>query len=208
MHLIDISRELAPETPVWPGDQSFEWEWTAQVEEGDSVNVGNIRLSTHTGSHVDSPLHVRSDGASTDAFTIEDFVGLAEVIDVTESDVIRRSHVRNARADRILFKTSAREGSKNTWPESITPVDPEVVPLLQTKEVKLIGTDAPSVDPLDSTHLPAHHELIDAEIVNLEGLDLTEVSEGLYTLLALPLRLKNADAAPLRAVLGDASLLD
>lgn len=207
MRLIDISRELSPQTAVWPGDQSFEWMWTTQVEDGGSVNLGAVRLSTHTGSHVDAPLHVRSDGASTDAFTLEDFVGRAEVIDVTGAETIHRSHVRDAQAKRLLFKTSASTLSAHQWPETVTPVEPDVVPLLEEKDITLIGTDAPSVDPVDATHLAAHHALIDADIINIEGLDLQDVTAGVYSLLALPLRIREADAAPIRAVLGDPSLL-
>lgn len=207
MDLIDISRELSPQTAVWPGDQRVEWSWTTQLKEGGSVNLGSVCLSTHTGSHVDAPLHVRSNGVSTDGFTLEDFVGHAEVIDVTDSETVRPSHVRDVQANRLLFKTSASNLSAQEWPETVTPIDPSVVPLLHKQNITLIGTDAPSVDPLDSTDLTAHHALIDAGIINLEGLDLQEVTSGLYSLLALPLRLTGADAAPIRAVLGDASLL-
>lgn len=208
MHLIDISQALSPETAVWPGDQPFEWHWTTRLQEGASVNLGAIQLSTHTATHVDAPLHVRSEGSSTSAFSLEDFVGLAQVIDATEAESIGPAHVREVQADRLLFKTGPSTLSAEEWPESITTLDPTVVPLLQKKNITLIGTDAPSVDALESSDLRAHHALIDADILNIEGLDLKGVSPGLYSLLALPLKLTEADAAPIRAVLGDASLLE
>lgn len=206
MRLIDISRGLSPATAVWPGDQPFDWSWTAQLEEGDAVNLGAITLSTHTGTHVDAPLHVQSEGASTNAFDPETFVGPAEVIDVTGAETITPSHVRSVGADRVLFKTAASALAKDEWPHRITPLAPETVPLLAEQGVELIGTDAPSVDPLDSTDLPTHHALIDAGIVNIEGLTLTDVQPGRYSLLALPLKLEEADAAPVRALLGERSL--
>jgi arylformamidase len=206
MQLIDISQGLSPATAVWPGDQPFEWTWTARVKEGASVNLGAIALSTHTGSHVDAPLHVRADGASTDVFDLDPFVGPAHVVDVTGADMVQPSHVADLSADRLLFKTSAREQSEGDWPDAITPIAPETVSVLSEQGVELIGTDAPSVDPLDCTDLPAHHALVEAGILNLEGLMLEKVSPGPYTLLALPLKLENADAAPIRAVLAEGSL--
>ncbi|PQJ33477.1 kynurenine formamidase [Salinibacter sp. 10B] len=207
MRLIDISRGLSPATAVWPGDQTFEWTWTTRLKEGGSVNLGSITLSTHTGSHVDAPLHTRSDGANTSALELESFVGAAEVVDVREADTIRPSHVPNNPPARVLFKTSASTLSKTEWPTRIAPIAPATVEVLTERNVDLIGTDAPSVDPLDSTTLPAHHALIEAGILNIEGLVLADVSPGRYSLLALPLKLEKADAAPVRAVLGEVSLL-
>lgn len=67
----------------------------------------------------------------------------------------------------------------------------------------LIGTDAPTVAPLDSSMLPAHHALVEAGIMNLEGLCFDGVSPGTYFLRALPLNLSGGDSAPVRAVLHD-----
>ena len=203
MQLIDISQGLSPATAVWPGDQPFEWTWTARMEEGASVNLGALTLSSHAGSHVDAPLHVREEGTSTDG--LESFVGPAEVVDVTDADVVAPSHVADLTADRLLFNTSSSSPSEEGWPDQITPIAPETVSVLAERGVVLIGTDAPSVDPLDSTDLPAHDALIEAGILNLEGLALAEVPPGPYTLLALPLKVENADAAPVRAVLAEDS---
>lgn len=203
MRLIDISRTLSPATAVWPGDQRFQWTWTDQLEEGGTVNLGAIHLSTHTGSHADAPLHVRADGASTDAFPLDAFLGPVEVVDATGANTILPSHVKDVTRERLLFKTSASERPEGTWPDAIASFAPETVSVLAEKEVSLIGTDAPSVDPLDSTELPAHHAFIDAGIINLEGLMLADVSPGTYHLIALPLKLEAADAAPIRAVLAE-----
>ncbi len=204
MRLIDISEGLSPTIATWPGDEPFRWSWTDQLDAGGSVNLGAFSQSTHTGTHVDAPLHVRTDGEGTEAFDLETFVGPAEVIDVTQADAIRPSHVRDVSTGRVLFKTSAVARASDEWPDRITPILPSAVSALAEQGVELIGTDAPSVDPLDSKELLAHHALIDARIRNLEGLALADVSKGKYRLLALPLKLEGADAAPVRAVLVDA----
>jgi len=208
MDLIDITRSLAPTTAVWPGDQPVEWSWTARIEEGASVNLGAVKTSTHAGTHVDAPYHVRESGPRTEELELSPFVGPAEVISVEHADAIRPNDVSDVRTPRILFKTSASTVSTEDWPTSVAPVLPETAELLHEKGVTLIGTDAPSVDPLDSTSLPGHNALMDAGIVNIEGLNLESVPPGAYALLSLPMKLHAADAAPVRAVLGPTSLFD
>lgn len=207
MELIDISRPLSPATAVWPGDQPVERTWTSSLEEGGSVNLSALHLSSHAGTHVDAPLHVRDGGAATDTRDLSVFVGPAEVIAVEDASRVRPRHVKGIDAPRVLFKTPASRLSSEEWPDTITAIHPDTVSVLEESEVCLVGTDAPSVDPLDSTELPAHHALIDAGIVNLEGLCLSSVPPGSYSLLALPIKLQEGDAAPVRAVLGDDSIL-
>jgi arylformamidase len=206
MDLVDISRPVSPATAVWPGDQPVEHTWTAETEEGASVNLSALRMSVHTGTHVDAPYHVQDTGARTEALDLSVFVGPVEIVEILEAPTVRADHVQGITAPRVLFKTEASRLSSDEWPESITPISPDAVSVLQDQNVCLVGTDAPSVDPLDSTELPAHHALIDAGIVNIEGLALDGVDPGSYSLVSLPMNLQNADAAPVRAALGDESL--
>jgi arylformamidase len=203
MALFDISREISADTAVWPGDQEVEWTWTARVGENDSpVNLGAIHLSTHTATHADAPLHAHSEGTAVDALPLEAFVGPAQVIELDDhASEVRPHHVADLRAERVLFKTAASNLPDEEWPDAVVPISPETISHLSQAGVVLIGTDAPSVDPLDSTDLPAHHALRTAGIVNLEGLSLRDVSPGLYELMALPLKIDGGDAAPVRAVL-------
>jgi arylformamidase len=203
MALIDISRPIAPDTAVWPGDQPVEWRWTTRLHapEGPAVNLGALRMSTHTATHADAPLHTEADGASIDALPLSSFVGPAQVVDAGPASEIRPEHVPASCAKRLLFRTRASALAPDEWPERIAPLLPATVERCADCGVRLVGTDAPSVDPLSSSALPAHHALIEAGIVTLEGLDLHTVSPGSYVLLALPLKLPGGDAAPVRAVL-------
>jgi len=205
MSLIDISRSISPETAVWPGDRSVEWSWTAQIKEGSAVNVGGYAMSTHAGTHADAPRHIANDGSSVDDLPLSSFVGPAEVVDVTGADCIRPEHVRKAAAPRVLFRTSVSSLPDSEWPEDFPVLVPETVQALAEQNTVLIGVDTPSVDPVDSTDLPAHHALRRHGIVNLENLCLEGVAPGGYRLLALPIRLTGGDAAPVRAVLDDGS---
>ncbi len=208
MALIDISQSVSPATAVWPGDQEVQWTWTARLNQDDSsVNLGSLRLSTHTGTHVDAPLHVKHQGRPTDDLPLDSFVGPACVVDVNANvSSIRPEHVSQLdglRAERVLFKTSSGASANDEWPDAVVPIHPDTIHALADAGTELMGTDAPSVDPLDSTDLPAHHALLDTGIVNLEGLVLTDVPPGRYELIALPLKVVGGDAAPVRAVLRD-----
>lgn len=208
MGLIDISQSVSPATAVWPGDQEVEWTWTARLDQDESsVNLGSIRLSTHTGTHVDAPFHVENHGQTTDDLPLGAFIGPAWVVDVeAEASAIRPKHVEQLDgpgADRVLFKTSGGVSVEDEWPQAVVPIHPDTIRALSEAGAMLVGTDAPSVDPLDSTDLPAHHALLDTGIVNLEGLVLADVPAGRYELIALPLKIAEGDAAPVRAVLRD-----
>ena len=208
MALIDISQSVSPATAVWPGDQEVEWTWTARLNQDESsVNLGSLRLSTHTGTHVDAPLHVKHQGRTTNDLPLDSFVGPAHVVDVNgNASSVRPKHVGQldeSSVGRVLFKTSSGVSPDDEWPDAVVPIHPETIHVLADAGIELVGTDAPSVDPLDSTDLPAHHALLDTGIVNLEGLVLTDVPPGRYELIALPLKVVGGDAAPVRAVLRD-----
>jgi len=208
MEFIDISRSVSPTTAVWPGDRPVEWEWSARIEEGDAVNVGALCMSMHTGSHVDAPYHVAEEGARTEELPLSAFMGNAILVEVgSEASVCPNALPSPPHADRILFKTPSSEVPDEEWEEDILPFDPETISLLREREAVLIGTDAPSVDPLDSKTLPAHHALRSTGLVHLEGLCFNGVRPGRYTLLALPLKIPRADAAPVRAVLAPPDVL-
>ncbi len=80
-------------------------------------------------------------------------------------------------------------------------MDEDVPDWLSENGVVLVGVDVPSVDHLDSKTLPIHHALGTHGIRILESLDLSGVPEGLYELIALPIKLVAADGAPVRAIL-------
>ncbi len=205
MEIIDISRSIQPSTATWPGDTSFESEWTARICEGNSVNLSTIRLSTHTATHADAPLHIQDHADSIDQLSLSSFVGPARVLSIPSgADVIRIEHLRTHEdhlTPRVLFKTEASLIPDTEWPGLFPAVDPVAVHWLAKRSVQLIGTDAPSVDPVHSTQLPAHHALRRHEIANLEGLILHDVEPGVYQLVALPLKIVDLDASPVRAVL-------
>lgn len=201
--IYDISQPLGVRTGVWPGDQAVELGWTLERRQGDSVNVAALRLSVHAGTHADGPLHVRDAGPSIGAMPLDAYVGPAVVIDARGREALTPElldAIDLAASPRILFRT--REAiDPETFPETVAPVSVALAERLGEAKARLIGTDAPSVDPVDSKTLDAHRTLIRSGVAILENLVLTHVPPGRYTLVALPLRLVEADSSPVRAIL-------
>lgn len=204
MKVIDISRALTPAVAVWPGDQPFEHTWTARIEHGSTVNLSAIQLSIHTGTHADAPLHFLDDGAPIDLIPLLQFIGSCLVIDAENTEAITPELVAandRQRVPRLLFKTRHSQVADTRWDPHLVPFLPAAIDRMGAQGVVLVGTDAPSVDPVDSKTLDAHKALARNGIVNLENLSLKDVEPGRYRLVALPLKLSGVDAAPVRAVL-------
>ncbi len=204
MHLIDISRPLHPQTAVWPGDEPYARRWTARMEQGELANVGAVTLSTHTGAHADAPLHVAEEGRAVEALPLAAFLGPVHLLDAHEADVLRPEDAAGVdfeRTPRVLFKARRRPDDETVWTGAFAAFSVALIEWLAARGVVLVGTDAPSVDPLESMSLAAHHALARCGIVHLENLDLRAAPPGAYDLVALPLPLVGMDASPVRAVL-------
>jgi arylformamidase len=201
--LIDVSRPVRAGVPVWPGDAPCGVHWTMRLAKGESVNVCELRMSAHTGTHADGPYHVSAQGIRIGAAPLEAYLGRALVMDVRGRDAIDEALVgamEDPAAERLLFHTGAWT-DPGRFPEGFPALTPGAAALLVERGVRLVGTDAPSVDPFSSRDLAAHHALFGGGAAVLENLLLDDVAEGWYELIALPLRLEEADASPVRAVL-------
>ena len=101
---------------------------------------------------------------------------------------------------RVLFYTASFPDPKH-FNTDFRSFSPEAIELLAKKKVKLIGIDTPSFDLFESKDLASHKKLSEHGIRNLEGLVLEGLEEAVYELIALPLKIKGADASPVRAIL-------
>ncbi|WP_374718304.1 arylformamidase [Neobacillus sp.] len=200
---IDISQKLTNDIAVWPGDTPFCYKVSWNMEESGSVNVGEITMSTHTGTHIDAPYHFDNEGKKVIDLDIQLYIGPARVVHLPNEKSIGIKELSEVNLDgvtRLLIRTDSWQNRKE-FPQSIPPVEPELAAYLSENGVRLLGLDLPSVDSLDSKELPAHHELNRFGIHILEGLVLDEIEPGDYELAALPLPLVEADGSPVRAVI-------
>jgi len=212
--LYDLSPRLGPDTPVWPGDTPFSSKLTWSMAEGSPVNVSALTTTPHLGSHADAPFHTEARGETIGELSLDPFLGPCRVVQVPPAPQIELRHVigklEAGKPDtqehsplsppRLLLRTGSVENRK-TFPERFSTLAPELAAWLAENGCLLIGLDTPSVDPLESKTLDAHHHLLGKGVAILEGLVLDGVPEGTYDLIALPLKMAGLDASPVRAVL-------
>ena len=206
MRIWDISQTLRPGLPVWPGDTQFAFDRTWLMENGSPVNVGRMTMSTHSGAHGDAPLHYRATAADIASVDLEPYLGECLVVDArgAESAVEIGDLPPLGGSKRVLLRTF-ETFPRDAWDSSFTAIAPETIGWLASQGVRLIGTDAPSVDPQDSKTMDAHKAVLAADMRILEGLVLEHVPPGRYELIALPLKIAGGDAGLCRAVLRELS---
>ncbi|GAB2475478.1 arylformamidase [Comamonas humi] len=202
--LWDISPAVHPAAPVFPGDTPYSQQWCATIGPGCPVNVSAINMSPHVGAHADAPLHYDADGASIGNVDLDAFLGPCRVIHAIRcGPLVEWRHLEHAiTADlppRVLVRTYAR--APTAWDGDLAAYAPETVERLADLGVQLIGIDTASIDPATSKQLPSHMVIRRRGLRVLENLVLDEVPAGDYELIALPLKLVQADASPVRAVL-------
>ncbi len=205
MAFYDISRTISPQTTVWPGDSLFRFDMVLSKKEGASVNLTTIHLSPHTGTHADAGFHFADDGLHPDQLPLEKYIGRAQVV------AIERQHGGIVPADmegkiqapleRLLIHTWVSDIPDDQWPEDFPYPTIELVDWLAEQGAVLLGLDSPSVDAFDSKDLPCHHRLRERGLVHLESLQLAGVPDGIYELIALPLKISGICGSPVRAVL-------
>jgi arylformamidase len=207
--VIDISLAIGPELLVWPNNPPPRMHPTSRLSQGDASNVSEICMGSHTGTHVDPPLHTLDHGATVDRLPLDALIGTVQVLDLTavagaigpadlEAAIPRRA------VDRVLFKTRNSMYWRTTlgqFPTDYVPLSPEGAEWIVDHHIRLVGTDFLSIERYGAAGRPVHHTLLRANTVIVEGLDLASVEAGEYTLVCLPLKLLGADGGPARAVL-------
>jgi len=203
---IDVSPRVWEKTAVFPGDEPYQRQTKLSFELGHSLLLSGISGSVHLGAHADAPNHYHPNGVGIDQRSLIPYLGLCQVITVKKkpgerilpSDLPAESWPKLP--PRVLFRTSSFPDPDH-WNSDFNSLSPELIQSLADRGVRLVGIDTPSVDPADSKKLESHQSIYENDLSILEGLVLDDAPDGLYTLIALPLRLVDADASPVRAIL-------
>jgi arylformamidase len=195
VEIFDVSVPLREGMVTYPGDPQVHIEHAASIAGGDVVNLTRIDFGLHSGTHVDAPVHFIDGAAGVDSIPLDALVGPCEVVEAP--DLSLDSVAAAPLAERILFKTPNSElWASDEFSEEFALLDGGAAELLVQRGVRLVGVDYLSVGDEQ-----AHHVLLEAGVVPVEGLDLRAVDAGSYELVCLPLRVVGADGAPARAVL-------
>ncbi len=207
MRTYDITLTVSSDMPVWPGDVPVNLERVESIESGDGANVSRISMSVHTGTHVDAPDHFLNDGQSVEQLPLDILVGRAYVLHLPDVDLITAAVLQAAdippRTRRVLFKTRNSdiwERGETVFQTDFVGISADGAEYLVDRNVRLVGVDYLSVAPYKASRA-THEILLKGGVVVVEGLDLSQVSQGRYTLHCLPLKLAGSDGAPARAIL-------
>jgi arylformamidase len=196
MEIFDVSVPLREGMVTYPGDPAVHLVRTASIAGGDVVNLTRIDFGLHSGTHVDAAVHFIEGASGVDAIPLELLIGACEVVEAPDLSAQSVARVPEG-VERVLFKTPNSElWAHDEFEDEFARLDGEAAALLLERGVKLVGVDYLSVG--DEA---AHHMLLEAGVVPLEGLDLRGIEPGGYELLCLPLRVVGADGAPARTIL-------
>lgn len=200
----DISPELSPELAVFPGDTPFERRVVVGFDDGVNYVVSSIHGSVHLGAHVDAPNHYARGAEGIDKRSLNYYLGECQVIsiDLPRGSRILPKHLEKTtiRASRVLFKTGSYPNA-NRWNGDFNALSPELIRMLSDRGVILVGIDTPSIDLADDKILETHQIVHEKNLAVLEGIVLQGVPDGIYQLVALPLKIRDGDASPVRAIL-------
>ena len=208
MQIYDISVEINPSLPIWPGDPPFDLERVSKIEDGANANVSRVTMGVHTGTHIDAPFHFLREGSTVERVALEKLVGPAQVISVPEeaevidSGVLERLSLAEG-ATRLLLKTrNSRfwEEPQSVFHTDFVGVSADGAEYLVARGVQLVGIDYLSIAPYKKSR-PTHEILLRNGTVIVEGLNLSAVPAGEYNLYCMPLKLAGSDGGPARVIL-------
>ncbi len=199
MKIIDITRPLSEGILLYPGDIPPVF----RQEDHGHYLITALHLSTHTGTHIDAPVHYLKTGDTIDTIPLSHVMGACRVIDVTLAGTSITANNLKGRLDgidRLLLKTSF--SNTDLFEENYPSLTADAARLITACDMKCVGIDTPSIESYEGDGT-VHRELLRRGCIIIELLDLSRVKEGDYTLVALPLRLTGLDGSPARVVLLD-----
>jgi len=205
----DISVSLGGESIDFPGDTPYRRKMVQTLEGGDDCNLSEITMSAHAGTHLDAPKHFIGEGKTIDQLPVEKFLLPAVVVHVRnrvsiEPSELEEVSVRSGEA--VLFKTrNSTEDliERGVFEENFVYLSEKGADWCLQKGVGLVGIDYITIEKYGSMGAPVHRKILGGGILILEGINLKSVPAGKYTLVCFPLKIRDGEGAPVRAVLMD-----
>jgi len=205
MKIMDVSRPIFTNMTVWPGDEGVLVECTGSIANGYASNTSRIHAGVHTGTHVDAPFHFIDGGKRIDQLDISLFTGNVTVIDVKDENLITRRILQDNSLDgckAVFFKTWYSNKTLNEpFDRNYPGLDPDAAEYLVKAGIRVVGTDALSVERYESDDFVVHKTLLRNEILVVEGLCLKEITPGKYKYICMPMLIEGSDGAPARVML-------
>lgn len=207
LQLIDISVPVNPKLPVWPGEPQPGITQKFRMSEGDDANVTHVSVGSHTGTHIDAPLHFVDGGKTTLEIPLEKLVGPCQVVDlqgrtkITAAD-LEALHVPEG-TTKLLFKTDNSrfwDDPTHAFYEDFCALTADAAQWVVDHGIHLVGIDYLSIQRYHDS-FETHVILLSNEVVIVETLDLRHVAPGSYRLICLPLKIAGVEGTLARAIL-------
>ena len=194
MQIYDVTKDLSESTAVYPGDPPIIFNRISDIELHHAFTLTSLSMGAHAGTHIDAPSHLVKGGLTINEIPLNTLIGLVQVLAVPNTvDAQSLISLTDCNVPRVLLKTEGSNGHLTA----------DGAEWLNRQGVKLVGIDAPSVDPPGGKSLIAHQILLGSGTIIVEEVDLTKIKSGFYNLFCLPLKLKGVEGAPARVVLTD-----
>lgn len=205
--IYDISVLLGVEDIDYPGTPPYSRELIYSLKNGDTSNISRLIMSTHSGTHLDAPSHFIPNGKNIDEYPAKAFILPAHVVPIEDKEMVQPSELEKldtGAGDALLFKTDNSISGRSISGEfsgGFVCLSPEAADFCVERKLGLVGIDYNTIEPYRTKHFPVHEKLLYSGILILESINLRDVPPGRYTLLCLPLKMKDAEASPVRAIL-------
>lgn len=199
MKIIDLSHRMDHGMPVFPGSEN-----PAFNRRNDFPNQAyremELKMSSHLGTHMDAPAHMIKNGMFLDDFDISHFTGKAVKINLNDFE---KNRTIPAGIDYILFETGwSKHWGNPSYFSNFQCLSSESIQFLLDKNLKGLGVDCISFDPVESTTYSNHYSLLGNNMVLIENLCcLEKIDTGyIFDFHCFPLHINKADGSPIRAV--------
>jgi len=182
--IYDISIVLDDKTINYPDDSKFYLNWRRKIINNDQVNVSELKISNHNGTHIDSPFHFIEKGKKIEDYLPDDFILNAVVAKIKNKNLITYNEIKNTEIEKgnaVLIKTCNSDylsNAKKGFNKNHVYLSEEACDFLISKKIKLLGIDYLSVDKFGDEEYPAHYKLLSCKILILESINLRNVPEG------------------------------
>jgi len=201
----DISMTIENGMLSWPSDGPVRVEKVRSMDEGERLNLSRLDMSAHTGTHIDAPAHFIQDGSGIDSVSLDTLIGPAVVVHVPGVREIGAGELVAANIPpdtrRLLLKTdNGKLLGQKQFDRDFSFFTAQGAQHIIDSGVELVGIDYLSIAEFGSGEA-VHQAFLSEGIVIIEGVDLREVTPGLYNMIALPLKIGGCDGAPARVVL-------
>jgi len=207
---IDISYAIKDNMVSFPGDPEPVISKLESIDQGDHANVTLLKMSAHTGTHMDAPLHFDNKGKDISQIPMDVKTGQVYILEIDNLDKITLEDLQNAenrvgklkQGDKVFCKTlhSSTDWRDQPFNDNYVYYALDAISYLVNKEVNLVGIDYLTIGHPDE-EVEAHLKFLGNEVWIVEGLDLRNVKEGIYDMICQPVKIEGADGAPASVII-------